>query len=158
MSKQTAVFGAGCFWGVELEFSKIPGVISTEVGYMGGLEEKKTYSYGEVCTGETRHAEVVKVVFDSDKISYSNLIDVFWKIHNPTTFNRQGLDVGSQYRSVIFYFDESQKREAENSLKKEEKKIEKKIVTQIVPAGEFYKAEEYHQKYLEKQVRESCRI
>ena len=158
MKKETAVFGAGCFWGVELEFSKVPGVLKTEVGYMGGKEEKKSYSYREVCSGDTGHAEVVKVIFDSDKLSYKDLLEKFWSIHDPTTLNRQGPDIGEQYRSVIFYFDENQKKESNKLLKQREKKIGKKIVTQIEKAGKFYKAEEAHQKYLEKLRRSSCRI
>ena len=153
-----AVFGAGCFWGVELEFSKILGVVSTEVGFMGGKEDSENYSYEEVCSGKTKHAEVVRVMFDSDKVSYSALLDVFWRVHNPTTLNRQGPDIGDQYRSAIFFFNALQEKESIGSLKKEEKRIGKKIVTEIVRAGKFYKAEEYHQSYLKKQGKESCEV
>lgn len=158
--KETATFAAGCFWGVEEAFYKIPGVISTRVGYIGGDEKKyPNPSYKLVCTDKTGHAEAVEVVFDSQKINYSKLLDIFWGIHNPTTLNRQGLDFGTQYRSVIFYHNEKQKKEAQESLKKEQKKLgAKKIVTQIVKAGKFYEAEEYHQKYFEKNPGAGCHI
>ena len=158
--KETATFAAGCFWGVEQTFSKIPGVIKTRVGYMGGDEKKyPNPSYKLVCTDKTGHAEVVYIEFDSAKVSYQDLLKVFWENHDPTTLNRQGPDVGTQYRSVIFYYNEKQKREAEESLKKEQKRLGKvKIVTVIVPAMHFFEAEEYHQKYLEKKGIESCHL
>jgi peptide-methionine (S)-S-oxide reductase len=146
MSK--AMFGAGCFWGVEEKFRVLKGVKKTEVGYAGGDVENATYK--QVCSGKTGHAEVVLIEFDSKKISLGELLEKFWEIHNPTTRNRQGFDIGSQYRSVIFYFSEKQKKEAEESLKKQEKKIGKKIVTEIVKSGLYCKAGEYHQKYIMK--------
>lgn len=155
---EVAMFGAGCFWGVEEAFRVLSGVMETAVGYMGG--ELLDPTYEDVCMKNTGHAEVVKVVFDSDKITYEVLLDVFWKNHNPTQFNRQGPDVGSQYRSVIFYSSEDQKFLAEVSLEKLEKsgKYEKKIVTQIVPTQKFYIGEDYHQKYLAKRGLGGCHL
>lgn len=151
-----AYFGAGCFWHVQYEFSLIPGVIKTEVGYSGGFTDKP--SYKDVCTGTTGHAEVVKVEFDSKKVSYEKLLKIFWEMHDPTQLNRQGPDIGSQYRSVIFYTNEEQKNNA-NKFKKELKKVfKKKVVTEISPFKEFYKAEEYHQDYYKKNKTMSCRI
>lgn len=151
-----ATFGAGCFWGVEAEFSQFIGVLGTKVGFMGG--KVKNPSYKEVCNNNTGHAEVVHLIYDPTEISYDTLLDTFWKIHNPTTLNRQGPDYGSQYRSVIFYHSEEQKESALESKKKleESKKFKSPIVTQITAAGEFYAAEEYHQKYLEKNGRLFC--
>jgi peptide-methionine (S)-S-oxide reductase len=145
-----ATFGAGCFWGVEAAFQKIDGVISTSVGYMGGTLENP--SYEDVCTDKTGHTEVIQIEFDTSVVSYEELLDVFWKIHDPTQLNRQGPDIGTQYKSVIFYYDEKQKKLAEESKNKMEKsgKFNKPIVTEIVQAKTFYKAEEYHQKYFEK--------
>ncbi|AJF61301.1 Peptide methionine sulfoxide reductase MsrA [archaeon GW2011_AR15] len=145
---ETATFGAGCFWGVEHEFSKVKGVLSTEVGFMGGDAENPSYQL--VCTNTTGHAEVVHVKYDPKKVPYEKLLEVFWRVHDPTQLNRQGPDVGTQYRSVIFYYNEEQKKKAEKSLKEEQKKHSKKIATAIVEAEEFYRAEEYHQKYYEK--------
>ncbi|MDI1495900.1 MAG: Peptide methionine sulfoxide reductase [Cenarchaeum symbiont of Oopsacas minuta] len=145
-----ATFGAGCFWHVEEMFSKIPGVISTSVGYAGG--DVTDPSYEQVCTGNTGHAESVQIEYDPDKVPYEELLRVFWENHNPTTPNRQGPDVGTQYRSVVFIHDVKQK-EAADAIKKrinESGKHPDPIVTQIVPAGKFYRAEEYHQKYFEK--------
>lgn len=147
---EIATFGAGCFWGVEAAYQKIKGVIKTTVGYMGGTT--KNPSYENVCTDKTGHAEVVQVQFDNKIVKYEELLDVFWKIHDPTQLNRQGFDIGTQYRSVIFYHNEKQKILAEKSKNKQEKS-KKQIVTEIVPAKEFYKAEEYHQNYLKKQGR-----
>jgi peptide-methionine (S)-S-oxide reductase len=152
---EIATFGAGCFWGVEAAYQKINGVIKTIVGYMGGTT--KNPSYEDVCTDKTGHAEVVQVQFDNKIVKYEELLDVFWKIHDPTQLNRQGFDIGTQYRSVIFYHNEKQKILAEKSKNKQEKS-KKQIVTEIVPAKEFYKAEEYHQNYLKKQGRASCKI
>jgi peptide-methionine (S)-S-oxide reductase len=152
MSK--AMFGAGCFWGVEEKFRVLKRVKKTEVGYAGGDVENATYK--QVCSGKTGHAEVVLIEFDSKKISFGELLEKFWEIHNPTTRNRQGWDIGSQYRSVIFYFNEKQKKEAEESLKKQEKKIGKKIVTEIVKVGLYCKAEGYHQKYVLKSGKNVC--
>ncbi len=150
---ETVYFGAGCFWGVEFEFSELDGVLDTEVGYMGGEEEKERYSYEEVCSGKTGHAEVVKVVFDPEKISFEDLLRKFWEIHDPTQLNRQGPDIGAQYRSAIFFTTEEQKKIAEKS-----KRGIKGAVTEIRPAGKFYRAEEYHQDYNRKRGLSSCRI
>jgi peptide-methionine (S)-S-oxide reductase len=155
MVNQIAYFGAGCFWGVEFEFSKIKGVKSTNVGYMGGNYNDNP-SYEDVCTGKTGHAEVVRVKFDSLIVSYEKLLEVFWRIHDPTELNRQGADVGTQYRSVIFYINEEQKNAALKSKNKMQNKLEKKIVTEIVKTGKFYLAEDYHQKYLEKKGKKVC--
>ncbi len=145
-----ATFGAGCFWHVEDLFRKTKGVKSTQVGYIGGNLENPTYE--EVCTDKTGHAEAVEVEYNPDEISYDELLDVFWKNHDPTTLNRQGPDIGIQYRSSIFFHDESQKKIAQKSKEHLESsgKLSKKIVTEIVPSPEFYKAEDYHQKYFEK--------
>mgnify|MGYP001589358413 CR=1 FL=1 len=159
MKKETAVFAMGCFWQPDSLFSKIPGVIETAVGYIGGNEEyypKPTYN--QVCSGDTGYAEAVKIIFDSKKISYKKLLEIFWNNHNPTTLNRQGPDVGAQYRSAIFYTTEKQKKEAEESKKEKQKTLKNKIVTEITKASTFFPAEEYHQKYLEKRGLASCRI
>lgn len=155
---EKATFGAGCFWGIEEEFASINGVKETNVGYAGG----KTISpiYEEVCSGKTGHVEAVEVYFDSQAVSYENLLDVFWQIHDPTALNRQGFDVGTQYKSVIFYHNEDQREKAFKSMKKIENAgiYKNKIVTDIVPAQTFYKAEEYHQKYYKKKGGGSCSI
>jgi len=153
---EEATFGAGCFWHVELAFSGVPGVVSTRVGYSGGWNEDPKYE--DVCTGGTGHAEVVRVEFDPKVIIYSALLEVFWSIHDPTTLNRQGPDIGTQYRSVIFYHTEEQRAAAEASKKalEESGAFADAIVTEIEPAAVFYPAEEYHQKYLEKTGRSSC--
>ena len=145
-----ATFGAGCFWGVEQRFGKINGVVSTVVGYTGGKMENPTYK--DVCTDKTGHAEVVRVTYDPSVVSYEELLEYFWDMHNPTTLNRQGWDVGTQYRSAVFYHSEEQKEAALRLKEKLDKsaKYKKPIVTEIVPAGKFYRAEEYHQKYHEK--------
>jgi peptide-methionine (S)-S-oxide reductase len=150
-----ATFGAGCFWGVEASFQKIKGVISTTVGYMGGKTKNPTYE--QVCTDKTGHAEVVQITYDPSVVSYEKLLDVFWDIHDPTQKNRQGPDVGTQYRSVIFYHSEEQKKIAEDLKQKQTNRYKKEIVTEIIPAKEFYPAEDYHQKYLEKNRIFSCR-
>ncbi|MDI9617506.1 peptide-methionine (S)-S-oxide reductase MsrA [Methanothermobacter sp.] len=151
-----ATFGAGCFWGVEDAFRRVRGVVSTRVGYMGGHMENPTYE--DVCTGLTGHAEVVEVTFDPDIVSYSDLLDVFWSIHDPTSLNRQGPDVGEQYRSVIFYHDDEQRRLAVESRRKLEEsgRFRGRIVTAIEPATTFYEAEDYHQQYLEKNRERRC--
>ncbi|MGB9837587.1 peptide-methionine (S)-S-oxide reductase MsrA [Methanothermobacter sp.] len=151
-----ATFGAGCFWGVEDAFRRVRGVVSTRVGYMGGHMENPAYE--DVCTGLTGHAEVVEVTFDPALVSYSELLDVFWSIHDPTSLNRQGPDVGEQYRSVIFYHDDEQRRLALESRRKLEESggFGGRIVTAIEPAGTFYEAEEYHQQYLEKNRERRC--
>ncbi len=145
-----ATFGAGCFWHVEDLLSKTKGVKSTKVGYIGGQLPNPTYD--EVCTDKTGHAEAVEVEYDPDEISYEELLDVFWNNHNPTTLNRQGPDIGIQYRSAIFYHDDKQKEIAEKSKQTLDKsrKYENPIVTEIVPSPTFYGAEEYHQKYFKK--------
>ena len=150
MDIQKAIFAAGCFWGVEANFRKLDGIISTRVGYIGGSFSNPTYK--DVCSHKTGHAEAVEVTFDSSKVSYNELLDVFWTIHDPTTLNRQGPDVGSQYRSVIFYLDIEQKEKAETSKAKMEasKRFKRPIVTQIMPASDFWEGEEYHQQYVEK--------
>ena len=148
MAKQTATFAAGCFWQVEEVFVKTKGVISTRVGYSGGAIKNPTYE--KVCTGTTGHAESIEIQFDSDKVSYEKLLDVFFENHDPTQLNRQGPDVGTQYRSAIFYNNEKQKKAASAAKKKWQSKFSKPIVTQIKKALPFYEAEKYHQKYLEK--------
>ncbi|MFH1359865.1 MAG: peptide-methionine (S)-S-oxide reductase MsrA [Candidatus Omnitrophota bacterium] len=147
---QKASFAAGCFWHIEDEFGKISGVTETSVGYMGGSKEEPTYK--DVCSNTTGHAETVEVIYDPNVVSYEELLDVFWNIHDPTTLNRQGPDVGSQYRSVIFFNTPEQEKIARASKAKLEKsaRFRGKIVTQIEPTTQFYKAEEYHQQYLEK--------
>lgn len=151
-----ATFGAGCFWGVELHARQVTGVTDVQAGYMGGTFDNP--SYEEVCTGRTGHAEVVQIVYDPERVSYEQLLDVFWYVHDPTQKNRQGLDVGTQYRSVIFYHDEAQRVAAETSKRRLEQsgRFRNEIVTEIVPAGTFWRAEEYHQRYLEKQGLERC--
>lgn len=155
---EKATFGAGCFWGVEAAFRQLAGVTSTAAGYEGGTLENPTYE--DVCTDETGHAEVVQVEFDPAKISYETLLDTFWNNHDPTTLNRQGPDVGTQYRSAIFYHSWDQQRAAEASRDQMAKsgRFKRPIVTEIVPVGTFYPAEEYHQQYLEKRGLASCHI
>jgi len=153
---QAATFAAGCFWHVEEAFRCLPGVLATEVGYTGGHTENPTYE--QVCTDKTGHAEVVRLEFNPEQISYEQLLDVFWDIHDPTTLNRQGEDVGTQYRSAVFYHTPEQQAAAEAARQRlaESGRYKDPIVTQIVPAGPFYRAEEYHQRYLEKQGLSSC--
>jgi peptide-methionine (S)-S-oxide reductase len=153
-----ATFGAGCFWGVEAAYRQIPGVLSTAVGYLGGTLENP--SYHDVCTGRTGHAEVVQVDYDPSRITYDDLLTVFWENHDPTTLNRQGPDIGTQYRSAIFYHDDEQKEAAIKSKEERERsgRYRKPIVTEITPATEFYMAEDYHQQYLEKRGLSSCHI
>ena len=144
-----AMFGAGCFWGVEYNFSKVKGVNEVVSGYSGGKTDNPTYE--QVCSNTTEHAEVVLIDYDSDLVSYDTLLNVFWEKHNPTTLNRQGSDVGTQYRSAIFYFTEVQKEIAKKSLEyKQNILCNKKIITEITEAKDFWLAEEYHQKYFEK--------
>ncbi|PNX48512.1 MAG: peptide-methionine (S)-S-oxide reductase [Thermoplasmata archaeon M8B2D] len=147
---EKATFGAGCFWGVQKEFNKIKGIVNTTVGYMGGNLKNPTYK--DVCTNKTGHVEVVQIEFDPKIVNYEKLLELFWKIHDPTQLNRQGLDIGTQYKSIIFYHTEEQKIIAEQSKEKLRKsnKFKKPIVTEIKPSDIFYKAEEYHQNYLEK--------
>lgn len=155
---EKATFGAGCFWGVEAAFRQVEGVTSTAVGYMGGT--LKSPSYEDVCTDRTGHAEVVQVEFDPSRVSYDQLLGVFWENHDPTTPNRQGPDVGTQYRSVIFYHTPDQQRAAVASKEALAKsgKFRRPIVTEIVPASDFWRAEEYHQQYLEKRGLAHCRL
>jgi peptide-methionine (S)-S-oxide reductase len=151
---EKALFGAGCFWGVEAAFRAVPGVVRTRVGYTGGTTANPTYE--EVCGHLTGHAEAVEVLFDPKQVSYEQLLNVFWDQHNPTTLNRQGLDVGSQYRSVIFYTTPEQQQTAERSKKQIQKTYRRPIVTQIVPEEIFWPAEDYHQQYLEKRGKAQC--
>ena len=145
---QIAVLALGCFWGPEIKFSKINGVIKTEVGYCGG--NKPSVTYKEVCTGNTNHAEVVKLDFDEKSISYEEILNIFFEMHDPTTLNSQGPDFGTQYRSEIFYLNEGQKETAERVLKKFNQKLSGKVVTRVSLLKNYCPAEEYHQKYLEK--------
>jgi peptide-methionine (S)-S-oxide reductase len=158
MATEKATFGAGCFWGVEATFRALQGVINATVGYAGGTSANPTYE--DVCSDETGHAEVVQVEFDPEQASYRDLLDVFWTNHDPTTLNRQGPDVGTQYRSVIFYHSPEQKTAAEESKAELERsgRFRRPIVTQIEPAPPFYPAEEYHQRYLEKRGLAHCQI
>jgi len=158
MKKETAIFAGGCFWGIEDAFRKIKGVVDVESGYTGGHVENPTYE--NVCSGTTGHAEAVRVVFDPDSISYEDLLQEFWKMHNPTQKNAQGVDIGEQYRSTIFYTSESQKEQAEKSKQDliDSGKFEKPIATKIERASKFYRAEEYHQRYFEKKGGGVCHI
>ena len=155
---EKATFGAGCFWGVEAAFRQIPGVVSTQAGYAGGPTPDPTYE--AVCSGRTGHAEAVEATYDPARVTYDDLLRVFWENHDPTTPNRQGPDVGEQYRSVIFHHSPEQEAAARASQAALEraKRFRRPIVTQIVPAGPFYRAEEYHQQYLEKRGLASCHI
>ena len=155
---QTATFGAGCFWGVEALFAQQPGVMKTSVGYMGGPKPNPTYQ--EVCTGVTDHVEVIQLEFSDYIITYEQLLQLFWANHDPTTLNRQGLDIGTQYRSVVFYHTDNQKVEAEVLMQQLQKSgyFPAPIVTAIEPAQDYWPAEEYHQQYLAKRQRTSCRF
>jgi peptide-methionine (S)-S-oxide reductase len=154
---EKAVFAAGCFWGVESIFQQIDGVIDTTVGYTGGKTQAPTYK--EICRTETGHAEAIEIVYDPAKVSYETLLDIFWRAHDPTTLNRQGPDVGTQYRSAIFYYTLEQKTAAEKVKTESQKKWKKPIVTQIAEGGVFYPAEDYHQDYFSKQgIKKSCHI
>ncbi len=155
---KTATFGAGCFWGVELAFRQVVGVAEVAVGYSGGSLPDPTYH--DVCTGRTGHAEVVEVTYDPEKVSYDQLLGVLWSIHDPTTPNRQGPDVGTQYRSAIFTHDSDQEASALASKEATQAggRFRRPIVTEITPASTFYRAEEYHQRYLEKHGRAGCAI
>ena len=158
MNTQKATFAMGCFWQPDILFGNLKGVTATTVGYTGGHVEKP--SYEQVCTGQTGHAEAVEIQFNPDEISYDKLLDVFWQNHNPTTMNRQGPDIGEQYRSAIFYHDASQKTTAEKTKQQLQAsgKWPKPIVTEITEASVFYPAEDYHQKYLAKRGLASCHI
>jgi len=152
--EKKATFGAGCFWGVEAAFRQIDGVTKTRVGYSGGTLEDPTYE--DVCSHTTGHAEVVEVTYDPERVSYEQLLEVFWNKHNPTQKNRQGWDIGDQYRSVVFFHDEEQREAATRSKADEQARWKAPIVTLIEPAQTFYEAEDYHQQYLEKRGRSSC--
>jgi peptide-methionine (S)-S-oxide reductase len=159
MSTEKATFGAGCFWGVEAAFAAIPGVVATAVGYEGGKLDNP--SYRDVCTDQTGHAEVVELDFDPGQVSYEKLLDAFFELHDPTTMNRQGPDWGAQYRSAIFFHSAEQEQQAKakiEQLTNEGRFKPKRIVTKVEPAQTFWRAEEYHQKYLEKRGQASCHI
>jgi peptide-methionine (S)-S-oxide reductase len=153
---ETATFAAGCFWGIEAAFRRLDGVVETEVGYTGGHVPDPGYK--RVCRGDTGHAEAVRVVYDPERIGFDDLLRTFWQIHDPTQLNRQGPDVGEQYRSAIFYHNDPQREAAEQSKQRvnSSNKYRGRVVTQIVPAEEFYRAEEYHQQYLEKRGQAAC--
>jgi peptide-methionine (S)-S-oxide reductase len=155
---EIATFAAGCFWGVEVAFSRIPGVLETAVGYSNGHTENPTYK--DVCTDETGHAEVVQVTFDPAKVTFQNLLDAFFGLHDPTQVNRQGPDFGKQYRTAIFYHSPEQEAAAKATIAalNASGKFKRPIATEVTPAGKFYRAEEYHQKYLEKRGVASCHI
>ncbi len=150
---EKATFAAGCFWGVEAAFRRVEGVESTSVGYIGGTTENPTY--GDVCTGQTGHAEAIEVVYDPSRVTYEDLVSVFWDIHDPTTLNRQGPDIGTQYRSGIFYHTPGQETAARASREnlQQSGRFRREIVTEITPATTFYMAEDYHQQYFEKRSR-----
>lgn len=155
---ELATFGAGCFWGVEATFRQVVGVVATAVGYMGGVMDKPTYH--DVCTGRTGHTEVVQVEFDPSKVTYKELLGIFFECHDPTQLNRQGPDVGTQYRSVIFYHSSAQEQTAKEAIAAltANGNFKRPIVTAVEPAGTFWRAEEYHQQYYEKHGLSSCRI
>ncbi len=156
MSTQTATFAAGCFWGVEAAFRQLPGVLEAVSGYTGGHVGNPTYR--QVCGHDTGHAEAVEVTFDPQRISYDQLLDAFWQIHDPTQLNRQGPDVGDQYRSAIFTHSPEQEQAAIASRDREQQKLARRIVTEIVPATRFWPAEEYHQRYFEKNGGAACHV
>lgn len=155
---EIATFGAGCFWGVEAAFRRVPGVVDVVSGYTGGRTENPTYK--EVCSDQTGHAEVVQVTFDPAKVSYEQLLEVFWKVHDPTQVNRQGPDFGKQYRTAIFFHTPEQQAKALKSKQALDAsgKLHRPVATEITPVGTFWRAEEYHQRYLEKRGQESCHI
>lgn len=153
---EKATFAAGCFWGVEATFRRLAGVKSTAVGYIGGHLANPTYQ--DVCTDDTGHAEAVEITFDPQVISFHDLLEVFWANHDPTTRDRQGPDIGTQYRSAIFFHSPEQEQEAKKSMEEAQKRFRRPIVTQIVPAPEFFRAEEYHQQYLEKRGLAHCHL
>jgi peptide-methionine (S)-S-oxide reductase len=153
---ETATFGAGCFWQVEVEFRNTDGVKDAVVGYTGGSSERP--SYEDVCTGRTGHAEAVEVTFDPDEVSYDALLEVFWGLHDPTQMNRQGPDVGTQYRSAIFFHTPEQEKQAIASRDRTQANFSKPIATEITPAGSFWPAEDYHQRYLEKRGLATCKV
>jgi methionine-S-sulfoxide reductase len=154
--EKRATFGAGCFWGVEAAFRRVDGVLQTRVGYAGGTVPNPTYK--QVCSDRTGHAEVVEVTYDDAVVPYEQLLAVFWAEHDPTQLNRQGPDVGSQYRSAIFVHDEEQRRAAEESRARVQERLTRPVVTQIEDAPPFWEAEDYHQQYLEKRGLASCTV
>lgn len=156
MNNEKAIFAAGCFWGVEAAFRQVPGVLDAVSGYIGGTTENPTYR--QVCGRSTGHAEAVEVTYDPSRVTYGQLLDVFWQIHDPTQLNRQGPDVGDQYRSAIFTHGDEQQREAEASRDREQAKHRKPIVTQILSAPKFWPAEDYHQRYFEKNGGAACHV
>ena len=159
MRVEQAMFGAGCFWSVEEAFRQVPGVVNVAVGYSGGTVPDPTYRM--VCSDRTGHAEVVYVEYDVEQVSYDDLLNVFWQVHDPTTLNRQGVDIGSQYRSAIFFYSDEQRARAEASKKELQQSghLGRPVVTELSPAGVFYRAEEYHQRYLEKVgLSDGCRV
>ena len=155
---EAAVFAAGCFWGVEHFFAAVPGVLTTEVGYMGGTLKHPTYR--QVCRGDTNHAEVVRLTFDPDRVSYETLVELFFKMHDPTTRNRQGPDIGSQYRSAVFYYSDAQHRTARAVIHRltRQKAFRRPIVTEVTCAADFWRAEDYHQQYFKNNPARSCHI
>ena len=153
---EKATFAAGCFWGVEAAFRQAKGVVSTAAGYTGG--SRPNPSYEDVCSGATGHAEAVEVTYDPAQVTYDELLDLFWSIHDPTTADRQGPDVGSQYRSAVFFHSAEQERSARASLERAQTGLRRSIVTRIEPASSFWRAEEYHQQYLGKRGLASCHI
>lgn len=157
-NSEKATFGAGCFWGVEVTFRQIEGVIDAVVGYCGGKTPDPTYR--DVCSDETGHAEVVEITFDPARVSYDRLLDCFFTSHDPTTLNRQGPDVGTQYRSVVFYHSEAQRAAAEEARERWNRsgRFSRPIVTEVAPAPPFWRAEDYHQRYLEKRGLASCHV
>jgi peptide-methionine (S)-S-oxide reductase len=154
--EEKATFGAGCFWQVEVEFRNVPGVIDAPVGYLGGTLDNP--SYEDVCTGRTGHAEVVEVTFDPEQVSYDDLVERFWSLHDPTQVNRQGPDRGTQYRSAIFTHSPEQEAAARASRDRAQSRFRKPIATEITPASTFYPAEEYHQRYLERRGLATCAV
>jgi peptide-methionine (S)-S-oxide reductase len=157
-TEEKATFGAGCFWGIEAAFRQVPGVVSTAVGYMGGTRDEPTYR--QVCTGRTGHAEVVQVTYDPQRLSYDDILAVLWDNHDPTTMNRQGPDMGTQYRSAVYFHDEAQESAARASIEGLEAsgRFRRPVVTEVAPASTFWPAEDYHQQYLEKRGLSTCRI
>jgi peptide-methionine (S)-S-oxide reductase len=153
---EKATFGAGCFWGVEVEFRNVPGVVDAAVGYEGGTVPNPTYE--QVCRKDTGHAEVVEVEFDPAEVSYDELLDTFFELHDPTQLNRQGPDVGDQYRSVVFTHSAEQEQAARAARERAQERLDRPVVTAIEPASDFWRAEEYHQQYLVKRGAASCRI
>jgi peptide-methionine (S)-S-oxide reductase len=150
----TATFAAGCFWGVEAAFRRVEGVTRTEVGYTGGALADPTYE--AVCAGRTGHAEAVRVEFDEARVAYEHLLELFWSIHDPTQVNRQGADVGTQYRSAVFFLDAGQETAARASLAAVQTRLDRPVATEITPAPEFWRAEEYHQQYLARRGQDAC--